>query len=113
MANTAYENKKTHNQLKNKGGVAVIRSRGSRVNPQFHDKHHYQERHLIECLFNKIMFYHFDNLTESFLSFIYFVAALIWLHYIFYSQTLFIDIRLSKTVLNLRVNQLKDPNKRF
>jgi transposase len=44
----------------------------------------YRERHLIECCFNKLkhfrrIFSRFDKLDRSFLGFVQFVCALVWL----------------------------------
>ena len=44
----------------------------------------YRERHLVECCFNKLkhfrrIFSRFDKLDRSFLGFVQFVCALVWL----------------------------------
>ena len=44
----------------------------------------YRERHLVECCFNKLkhvrrIFSRFDKLDRSFLGFVHFVCALVWL----------------------------------
>jgi transposase len=49
-----------------------------------YDRWLYRERHLVECLINKIkhfrrIFSRFDKLDQSFLGFLNFVGALIWL----------------------------------
>lgn len=48
------------------------------------DRHMYKERHLVECLIGKVKHYRrifsrFDKLPNRYLSFLSFVAALIWL----------------------------------
>lgn len=48
------------------------------------DWHTYKERHLIECFFNRIKHYRriftrFDKLASRYLSFLNFVATLVWL----------------------------------
>jgi transposase len=49
-----------------------------------YDKWLYQERHLVECFINKIkhfrrIFSRFEKLDQSYLGFLHFVSALIWL----------------------------------
>ena len=49
-----------------------------------YDRWLYRERHLVECLINKIkhfrrIFSRFDKLAKNYLSFIYFASTLIWL----------------------------------
>jgi transposase len=49
-----------------------------------YDRWLYRERHLVECFFNKIkhfrrIFSRFDKLDRSYLGFLHFVSALIWL----------------------------------
>lgn len=49
-----------------------------------YDEWLYHERHLVECFFNKIkhfrrIFSRFDKLDSSYLGFLHFVSALIWL----------------------------------
>jgi transposase len=62
----------------------VIPPRSNRKEPRDYDQHRYRERHLIECFMGKIkhfrrIFSRFDKLDRSFLGFLGFVAALIWL----------------------------------
>ena len=52
-------------------------------NPK-HDAYLYRERHLVECFINKIKHYRrvfsrFEKLDTSYLGFLQFTAALIWL----------------------------------
>jgi transposase len=66
------------------GATAVIPPRSNRKEPRDYDRHRYRERHLIECFMGKIkhfrrIFSRFDKLDRSFLGFLGFVAALIWL----------------------------------
>jgi len=49
-----------------------------------YDQWIYRERHLVECFMNKIkhfrrLFSRFDKLDQSYLGFLHFVSALIWL----------------------------------
>jgi transposase len=66
------------------GATAVIPARKNRTTPRSYDSHLYQERHLVECFFNKIkwfrrIFSRFDKLDRSYLGFLSFVSTLIWL----------------------------------
>ncbi|WP_281792288.1 IS5 family transposase [Desulforhabdus amnigena] len=66
------------------GATAVIPPRSNRKEPREYDQCRYHERHLIECFMSKIkhfrrIFSRFDKLDRSFLGFLGFVAALIWL----------------------------------
>lgn len=70
--------------LKTKECLCVIPSKRNRLNPRNYDAHLYKERHLIECFFGKIkhfrrIFSRFDKTAASFLAFLHFVSALIWL----------------------------------
>ena len=72
------------NNIKDKGMEVVIPSKKNRKEKREYDKHTYKERHLIECLFNKVKYYRrifsrFDKYARNFWSFICFVFALIWL----------------------------------
>ena len=63
---------------------AVIPPRKNRKEPREYDQHLYQERHLIECFFNKIkhyrrLFSRFEKLDQRLLGFLSFAGALIWL----------------------------------
>ena len=66
------------------GAIPVIPPRRNRRSQRAYDAHLYQERHLVECLVNKIKHYRrifsrFEKLDESYLGFLCFVGALIWL----------------------------------
>ncbi len=69
------------------GAEAVIpphqRAKVQKVKREY-DTWVYRERHLVECCFNKLkhfrrIFSRFDKLDRSFLGFIHFVCALVWL----------------------------------
>lgn len=67
-----------------RGAQPVIPPRANRREPREYDTYLYQERHLIECFVNKIKHYRhifsrFDKLDTSYLGFLCFVGALIWL----------------------------------
>lgn len=70
--------------LKAKECPCVIPPKRNRLNPRDYDEHLYKERHLIECFFGKIkhfrrIFSRFDKTASSFLAFLHFVSAFIWL----------------------------------
>jgi len=63
---------------------AVIPPRSNRKTPRTYNPWLYKERHLVENFFSKIKEYRkvatrYDKLADTFLSFVYFAAALIWL----------------------------------
>lgn len=67
-----------------RGAVPVIPSRRNSKQPRAYDRHLYQERHLVECFFNKIKWFRristrFDKLDRNYLGFLSFVSVLIWL----------------------------------
>jgi transposase len=61
-----------------------IPPRKNRKKPRSYDEYLYRERHAIECFFGKIkhfrrIFSRYDKVARSYLSFLYFAGALIWL----------------------------------
>ena len=83
LGDKGYGSNRLIEELKKKRCVPVIPSRNNSICPRKYDKHVYKERHLIECFFGKIkhfrrVFSRFEKSAQSFLSFIYFVGALIW-----------------------------------
>lgn len=70
--------------IEERGAMPVIPPRSNRKTPREYDAHRYKERHLVECLISKIKYYRrvfsrFDKLAQSYLGFLHFVSALIWL----------------------------------
>ena len=66
------------------GSEAVIPPHQSAKVKRAYDPWVYRERHLIECCFNKLkhfrrIFSRFDKLDRSYLGFVQFVCALVWL----------------------------------
>jgi transposase len=64
--------------------MAVIPPRINRKEQRWYDPDLYKERHAVECFVNKIkhfrhIFSRFDKLATRYLSFLHFVATLIWL----------------------------------
>ncbi len=67
-----------------RGSEAVIPPHPSAKAQRDYDRWLYRERHLIECCINKLkqfrrIFSRFEKLDRSYLGFIHFVCALIWL----------------------------------
>lgn len=51
--------------------------------PRAYDRHVYEERHLVECFFNKIKHYRrifsrYEKTAKNFMAFLHFVSFLIW-----------------------------------
>lgn len=70
--------------LEERGMIPVIPPHPRSHTRPWYDRALYQERHVIECFFNKLkhyrhLFTRFDKLALHYLSFVYFVSALIWL----------------------------------
>ena len=84
LADKAYDADAFIAAIEQSGACAVIPSRANRTQPRPLDKYLYRERHLVECLINKIkqyrrIFSRFDKLSRRYLGFLQFAAALIWM----------------------------------
>jgi len=84
IADKGYDSNSFVENLKNKQVNPFIPPRSNRKTPREYDEHIYKERHLIECFFGKIKHFRrvlsrFDKTASSYLSFLHFVGALIWL----------------------------------
>ena len=84
IADKAYDAEHFVVMLSERGIKVVIPPRANRTAPRDCDFHQYKERHLIECFFNKIKHYRrvfsrFEKTARNYLSFLRFVAVLIWL----------------------------------
>lgn len=67
-----------------RAAIAVIPPRANRKQTREYDRFVYRERHLVECLINKLKHYRrifsrFDKLASRYMGFLKFVATLIWL----------------------------------
>lgn len=83
-ADKGYDSDEYIDYLQNNDCKPVIPPRNNRKKPRDYDEHIYKERHQIECFFGKIKYYRrifsrYDKAATSYLSFLYFVGALIWL----------------------------------
>lgn len=70
--------------IMNMGAIPVIPPRSNRKTQRDYDEDLYKERHLVECFIGKIkqyrhIFSRFDKLDSSYMGFLSFVSALIWL----------------------------------
>ena len=84
IADRGYDANWLVEMLEDLGIEVVIPPRRNRKVQRDYDRHWYKERHLVECLINKLKWYRrlfsrFDKLARNFLSFICFAATLIWL----------------------------------
>jgi transposase len=84
IADAGYDSADFIESIKERGAEAVIPPRRTRKEQREIDRHTYKERHLVECFIGKVKHYRrifsrFDKLATRYLSFLSFVAALIWL----------------------------------
>lgn len=84
LADRGYDSEKFVAFLKKNGCKALIPSRSNSKKKRVFDKHIFRERHLIENLFSKIKHFRrissrFCKTSSSFLSFLHFAGALLWL----------------------------------
>ena len=84
IADGAYDADDFRQVLADKEAEAVIPPRSNRKQPRAYDQHLYKERHLVECLINKLtqyrrIFSRFDKLAQCYLGFLSLAGALIWL----------------------------------
>lgn len=84
IADKGYDAQSFVETLERKKCTVVIPPRKNRKELTFYDEHLYKERHLVETSFGKIkhfrrLFSRFDKASSTFLGFLNFVGALIWL----------------------------------
>jgi transposase len=84
IADKGYDSAQLINLIKANGTEAVIPPRTNRKEQREYDKRLYKERRLVECFINKIKHYRrvftrFEKLSMSYLGFLSFVSALVWL----------------------------------
>ncbi len=84
IADKAYDSQEFLQSIIDRGAIPVIPPRSNRKEPHSYDEYLYRERHLVECFIGKIKHYRrifsrFEKLASSYLGFLHFVAALIWL----------------------------------
>lgn len=84
IADQGYDSSALVEAVTARGIEAVIPPKKNRAEMREYDRHLYRERHLIECFIGKIkqyrrVFSRFEKLSKSYLGFLSFVSALIWL----------------------------------
>jgi transposase len=84
LGDKGYDSKKLVDFLEAKHCVAIIPSRSNSKEKREIDKHVYKERHLVENFFSRIkcfrrVFSRFCKTSSSFMSFLQFAEAIIWL----------------------------------
>jgi transposase len=84
IADRSYDSEEFLSLIAAKKAEAVIPPRKNRKEQREYDRHLYKERHLIECLFNKIkhyrrLFSRFEKLDQRLLGILCLAGALIWL----------------------------------
>lgn len=84
LCDKGYDSDAFRNQIIAQENIPVIPGRKGRKEQIEYDKHIYKERSLIENFFAKIkhyrrLFSRFDKSVESFMAYLYFVGAIIWL----------------------------------
>lgn len=84
LADKGYDSDPLIDHINQRGGQAEIPPRSSRIELREYDEHLYKERHLVECNFGFMKHYRrffsrFDKYADRYLSFVHFVATLIWL----------------------------------
>ena len=84
IADKAYDAASLVEQIDDLGALPVVPTRKNVQNQRYYDTHLYRERHVAECCVNKLKHYRhifsrFDKLASRYLSFLQFVATLIWL----------------------------------
>lgn len=84
IGDKSYDSDEFRAAIRLRGAEPVIPPRSNRKEPCEYDRHLYKERHLVECLINKMKHYRhvfsrFDKLAKRYLGFLCFVGALIWL----------------------------------
>jgi transposase len=84
LADKGYDSEVIIQAISGKGIEPVIPPRSNSNHPRPCNGFVNKERHLIECFFNKIkpyrrVFSHYEKMAQSYIGFLRFVSALIWL----------------------------------
>lgn len=84
LADTAYDADHFRQAIARKGAVAVIPNNPSRAQKHPLDKHHYAERHLVECCFSKLKQFRrvatrFEKTARNYLAVVTLAAIILWL----------------------------------
>jgi len=70
--------------IRSNGGIVVIPPKSNTIDPWDCDYHHYKERHVVECFFNKLKHFRrvatrYDKRSSMFQAFVYLACIMIWL----------------------------------
>ena len=84
IGDKAYDAQHIRDTITQMAAEPVIPPRSNRKEQREYDQELYKERHLIECFISKLKQYRrcfsrFDKLARTYLSFLHFASALIWL----------------------------------
>lgn len=86
LADRGYDSKEIVEFIEAQGAKPVIPPRKSNKVQRVYDHHIYRERHLIECLFNKIKHYRrvatrYEKLADNFRSMILLAFIMVWIRF--------------------------------
>lgn len=86
LADRGYDSEKIVGFIKNRGAVPVIPSRKNNKIHRNYDRNLYKERHLIECLFNKIKHYRrvatrYEKLADNFRAMVLLAFIMVWIRF--------------------------------
>ena len=84
LADKAYGTAQIREYVESEGASYCIPPKSNAVQPWECDYHHYKERHVVECFFNKLKQFRrvatrYDKLSRSFLSFVLLASTMILL----------------------------------
>ena len=84
LCDRGYDSDDFRNKIRSQKCIPVIPGKRNRKVQINYDKHIYKERSLVECFFSKMKYFRrvfsrFDKSTESFVAFLSFVGAILWL----------------------------------
>ena len=84
LGDKAYGTVEIRTYVESQGATYCIPPKSNAVNPWECDFHHYKERHVVECFFNKLKQFRviatrYDKLSKNFLSFVFLASVIILL----------------------------------
>jgi transposase len=84
LGDKAYGTVEILTYVREQGGTVVIPPKRNASKPWACDFHHYKERHVVECFFNKLKHFRrvatrYDKLSTMFQAFVYIACIMIWL----------------------------------
>ncbi len=84
LGDKAYGTTELLTYIRSSGGLVVIPPKSNAVNPWECDYHHYKERSVVECFFNKLKHFRrvatrYDKRSSMFQAFAYIACIMIWL----------------------------------